>query len=87
MNYIKGINSFIIEAISMKMYKENLPKELWYDKSFGYKEWDSIFGKGINRISIPLSNRGKLKLPKSIPLMNRINKSLCNRKYKNISRM
>ena len=82
MNYIKDINSFINEAISMKMYKENLPKELWYDKSFGYKEWDSIFGKGINRISIPLSNRGKLKLPKSIPLMDRINKVFIPLGYK-----
>ena len=72
MNYIKDINSFISEAISLKMYKENLPKELWYDKSEGYKKWDSLFGKGVNRISIPLKS-SQITIPTSTPLMEEIN--------------
>ncbi len=64
------------------MYKENLPKELWYDKSEGYKNWDNLFGKGVNRISIPLTNRKKLKLPKSNSLMDRINKVFIPLGYK-----
>jgi hypothetical protein len=72
MNYIKDINSFINEAISMKMYKENLPKELWYDKSDGYKNWDKLFGEGVNRISIPLKS-SRIILPETTPLMEEIN--------------
>ncbi len=54
------------------MYKENLPKELWYDKSDGYKKWDSLFGKGVNRISIPLKDKS-IEIPSSTPLMEEIN--------------
>jgi hypothetical protein len=81
MNYIKDINSFITEAISMKMYKENLPKELWYDKSDGYKNWDNLFGKGVNRISIPLKNNS-LSIPDSTPLMEEINEVFIPLGYK-----
>ncbi len=72
MNYIQDISSFITEAISMKMYKENLPFDYIYDKSEGYKSWDNIFGVGVNRISIPLKS-SELKLPKTVPLMEEIN--------------
>jgi hypothetical protein len=72
MNYIKPISEFLSEAISMKMYKENLPKELWYKKPPAYKKWTKIFGKGVNRISIPL-NSSPITLPTSTPLMEEIN--------------
>ncbi len=72
MNYIKDINKFLSEAISLKMYKENLPKELWYDKSDAYYKWDNLFGKGVNRISIPLKNKS-IQIPSSTPLMEEIN--------------
>jgi hypothetical protein len=72
MKHIKPISEFLSEAISMKMYKENLPKELWYKKSDGYKKWDGVFGVGVNRISIPLKNNS-LSIPKSTPLMEEVN--------------
>jgi hypothetical protein len=81
MNYIKDINSFIMEAISMKMYKENLPKKYWYSKSEGYKKWDKLFGKGVNRISIPL-NKSKIDIPTSTPLMEEINELFIPLGYK-----
>jgi hypothetical protein len=73
MGHIKSIQEFLSEAISMKMYKENLPYSLWYDKSEGYKSWDNLFGKGINRITIPLKS-STIEIPKSTPLMEEINK-------------
>ncbi len=72
MNYIKDINKFLLEAISMKMYKENLPKEYWYDKSQGYNRWDKLFGVGVNRITIPLKSNS-LDIPTSTPFMEEIN--------------
>jgi hypothetical protein len=72
MNYIKDINSFISEAISMKMYKENLPKKYWEKKPTAYKKWDKLFGKGVNRISIPLKS-SQITLPETTPLMEEIN--------------
>jgi hypothetical protein len=72
MNYIKDINNFITEAISMKMYKENLPFDYIYDKTEGYKSWDNLFGEGVHRIAIPLKS-SKLELPKTVPLMEEIN--------------
>ena len=80
MRYIKPINEFLSEAISMKMYKENLPKKFWYDKSAGYKKWDTLFGKGVNRISIPLNGTGVI--PTSTPLMDEINSTFQPLGYK-----
>jgi hypothetical protein len=81
MKHIKDINSFISEAISMKMYKENLPREYWYKKPMAYKKWDKLFGKGINRISIPLKN-SSLSIPDSTPLMEEINEIFIPLGYK-----
>jgi len=89
MNYIKDINSFITEAISLKMYKENLPrdkygrvdlsKDGWYPT---YKLlWDDLFGVGVNRISIPL-NKSKITLPETTPLMEEINSIFVSVGYK-----
>ncbi len=81
MNYIKDINSYINEAISLKMYKENLPKKYWYNKSKGYKNWDNLFGEGINRISIPLKS-SSIEVPSSTPLMEEINEIFIPLGYK-----
>jgi hypothetical protein len=72
MNYIKPLDEFLSEAISLKMYKENLPKLIRYDKSEGYKNWDNLFGKDVNRITIPLKYES-IEIPSSTPLMDEIN--------------
>jgi hypothetical protein len=81
MNYIKPINKFLSEAISLKMYKENLPKKFRYKKSPAYNKWTKVFGKDVNRISISL-NSSPIKLPSSTFLMEEINYILAPLGYK-----
>ncbi len=81
MKNLKSIEEFLQEAISLKMYKENLPKKLWYNKSDGYKSWDNIFGKNINRITIPLQ-KVDVVLPKYINMMGDINRYLEGKGYR-----
>ena len=89
MNYIKPIEEFLNEAISMKMYKENLPRDkygrvdLLPDDGWGWQPkyrslWDELFGvdsKGapIYRLSIPLLDNSLSNIPSSTPLMDEIN--------------
>ena len=84
MNYIKPIEEFLSEAISLKMYKENLPKKFWYKKPTAYKKWDKIFGKGVNRISIPIKN-SSVQLPSNLPLFEEVRFILHKNNYKMIT--
>ncbi len=85
MRNLKNIEEFLSEAISLKMYKENLPKKYWYKKPLAYKKWDKIFGKGVNRISIPIKN-STITLPYTFPLMDEIRFILHKNGYGMISR-
>jgi hypothetical protein len=81
MKHIKDINEFLSEAISMKMYKENIPRDYKYDKSEGYKKWDKLFGVSVNRITIPLKSNS-LDIPTSTPFMEEINEIFIPLGYK-----
>jgi hypothetical protein len=84
MRNLKSIEEFLSEAISLKMYKENLPKKYWYKKSTAYKKWDKIFGKGVNRISIPIKN-STVALPNNLPLFYEVRLTLHENGYKMIT--